>query len=166
MQWIRWFNELGIADVPLVGGKNASLGEMMRALTPYGIRVPNGYAITAHAYRDFLRYNELEDKIRAALAGMNVQDVNDLLRRTGQIRRLILLGDFPEDMKTEILDAYHILSREFGAATADVAVRSSATAEDLPTASFAGQQETYLNVHGEAMLLESVKKCFASLFTP
>lgn len=166
MPWIRWFNELGIADVPSVGGKNASLGEMMRALTPYGIRIPNGYAVTAQAYRDFLRYNELEDKIRSILTGLNIQDVNDLLRRTGQIRRLILMGDFPEDMKTEILNAYSALSKEFGQATSDVAVRSSATAEDLPTASFAGQQETYLNVHGEAMLLESVKKCFASLFTP
>jgi pyruvate,water dikinase len=166
MQWVRWFGELGIADVPLVGGKNASLGEMIRELSPRGIRIPDGYAVTAAAYRAFLRFNELEERMRGILDGMNAQDVNDLLRRTGQIRRLILAGDFPDDMQSEICAAYRELSRRYGAATADVAVRSSTTAEDLPTAGFPGQQESYLNVHGEAMLLESVKKCFASLFTP
>ncbi|HXF63782.1 MAG TPA: phosphoenolpyruvate synthase [Caldilineaceae bacterium] len=165
MQWIRWFQDLGIADVPLVGGKNASLGEMIRELSAKGVQVPDGYAITAQAYRAFLHHNRLEEKIKDILQGLDVHDVNDLLRRTGQIRRLILLGEFPEAMELEILNAYHELSRRYGVASADVAVRSSATAEDLPTASFAGQQETYLNVHGEAMLLESVKKCFASLFT-
>ncbi len=166
MQWVRWFKDLTIADVPFVGGKNASLGEMIRELTPKGIQIPNGFAVTAQAYREFLRYNELEQQMHDILAGLNAQDVNDLLRRTGQIRRLILLGEFPDDMRTEIVDAYRQLSQEYGTRTVDVAVRSSATAEDLPTASFAGQQETYLNVHGEAMVLESVTKCFASLFTP
>jgi pyruvate,water dikinase len=166
MKWIRWFNELTIADVPKVGGKNASLGEMIRELTPKGIQIPDGFAVTAEAYRAFLHYNELEDKILDILKGLNTKDVSDLLRRTGQIRRLILLGDFPPDMHDEILNCYYDLSKRYGSAIADVAVRSSATAEDLPTASFAGQQETYLNVHGEAMLLESVTKCFASLFTP
>ncbi len=166
MQWVRWFSELGIADVPLVGDKNASLGEMIRELSPHGIRIPDGYAVTAAAYRAFLRFNGLEERMADILGGMNAQDVNDLLRRTGQIRRLILSGDFPDDMQQEICAAYAELSRRYGAATADVAVRSSATAEDLPTAGFSGQQESYLNVHGEATLLESIKKCFASLFTP
>ena len=113
-----------------------------------------------------MHYNELEGKVQDILKGLDTRDVNDLLRRTGQIRRLILLGEFPPDMQQEIVECYTALSKHYGVTTADVAVRSSATAEDLPTASFAGQQETYLNVHGEAMLLESVTKCFASLFTP
>ncbi len=166
MQWIRWFNEITIADVPKVGGKNASLGEMIRELTPKGIAIPNGFAVTADAYRAFLRYNELEAAITEILDDLDTHDVNDLLTRTGQIRRLILSGDFPDDMAEEVVNCYWQLSTEYGMRAADVAVRSSATAEDLPNASFAGQQETYLNVHGEAMLLESVKKCFASLFTP
>lgn len=166
MQWIRWFNELTIADVPRVGGKNASLGEMIRELAPKGIQIPDGFAVTADAYRAFLHYNELDEKIKEILTGLDTHDVNDLLRRTGQVRRLILRGEFPPDMEREIVDCYGELSRRYHMNTADVAVRSSATAEDLPTASFAGQQETYLNVHGEAMLLESVTKCFASLFTP
>ena len=166
MKWIRWFNELTIDDVPLVGGKNASLGEMIRELSTKGVQVPNGFAVTADAYRAFLHYNELDGRIQEILDDLDTQDVNDLLRRTGQIRRMILLGEFPPDMRNEIVVAYQTLSEMYGARTADVAVRSSATAEDLPTASFAGQQESFLNVHGEATLLESVTKCFASLFTP
>jgi len=166
MRWIHWFDELTIADVPQVGGKNASLGEMIRELTAKGIRIPNGFAITAQAYQAFLRYNELEESVGKLLNGLNTRDVNELLQRTGEIRNMILAGDFPDDMRTEIVSCYGELSQQYGATASDVAVRSSATAEDLPTASFAGQQETYLNVRGEAMLLESVKKCFASLFTP
>lgn len=166
MQWIRWFHELTIADVPQVGGKNASLGEMVRELTPKGIQIPNGFAITAQAYRAFLQYNELENEISQLLQGLDIHNVDELLQRTAEIRRLILTGDFPDDLRTEILTCYQELSQQYGVRTTDVAVRSSATAEDLPTASFAGQQETYLNVRGEAMVLESVKKCFASLFTP
>ncbi|MBU6351263.1 MAG: phosphoenolpyruvate synthase [Chloroflexi bacterium] len=166
MSWIKWFAELTIDDVPKVGGKNASLGEMIRELTPAGIQVPDGFAVTADAYRAFLRYNELDSQIADILRGLNTEDVNDLMRRTGQIRRLILRGEFPPEMEAEIVAAYQELSQRYQMKSADVAVRSSATAEDLPTASFAGQQETYLNVHGEAMLLESVTKCFASLFTP
>lgn len=165
MRWVRWFHELKIEDVPQVGGKNASLGEMIQALTAHGIQVPNGYAVTAGAYHDFLRYNELEAPIRTILEGLDTTDVSDLLRRTAHIRQLILSGDFPTELEEEIFTCYRQLSHQYGSSAADVAVRSSATAEDLPTASFAGQQETYLNVHGEAMLLESVKKCFASLFT-
>lgn len=166
MSWIKWFSELTIDDVPSVGGKNASLGEMIRELSPRGIQVPDGFAITAEAYRAFLHYNELDGRIREILRDLDAKDVGDLMRRTGQIRRMILRGEFPPDMEKEIIEAYQELSRRYGMRSADVAVRSSATAEDLPTASFAGQQETYLNVHGEAMLLESVTKCFASLFTP
>ena len=166
MQWIRWFHELTMADVPQVGGKNASLGEMVRALMPKGIRVPNGFAITAQAYRAFLQYNELENGISHLLSDLDIHNVDELLQRTAEIRRLILAGDFPADMRTEILTCYQELSQQDGVRATAVAVRSSATAEDLPTASFAGQQETYLNVRGEAMILESVKKCFASLFTP
>ena len=165
-QWVRWFKDLTIADVPQVGGKNASLGEMIRELTAKGVQVPDGYAVTASAYHNFIRFNEFDGLIEQILQGLDTNNVNDLLRRTGQIRRLILSGDFPEDMLEEILAFYRDLSAKYGVTEADVAVRSSATAEDLPNASFAGQQETYLNVHGEAMLLESVKKCFASLFTP
>lgn len=165
-QWIRWFKELTIADVPQVGGKNASLGEMIRELSGQGIQVPDGFALTAAAYFAFIKFNEFDGLIEQILGGLNTQDVNDLLRRTGQVRRLILSGDFPDDMRAEIVASYAELSEKYGVADADVAVRSSATAEDLPTASFAGQQETYLNVHGESMLLESVKKCLASLFTP
>ncbi|MCB0105085.1 MAG: phosphoenolpyruvate synthase, partial [Caldilineaceae bacterium] len=166
MQWVRRFRDLTIGDVPLVGGKNASLGEMIRALSVKGVQIPDGYAVTAQAYRAFLQYNELDDRIRTILQELDPKNVDDLLTRTGQVRHLILSGDFPEDMRAEILTYYHDLGLAYNMSNPDVAVRSSATAEDLPTASFAGQQETYLNVRGESMLLESVKKCFASLFTP
>jgi pyruvate, water dikinase len=126
----------------------------------------HGFAIYADAYREFLRHNKLEERIHAILDTLDASDVDALIRSTGEIRRLILLGEYPLELQAEILEAYAALCREYGATTLDVAVRSSATAEDLPTASFAGQQETYLNVRGEATLLESIKKCFASLFTP
>ncbi len=166
MQWVRRFRDLTIGDVPQVGGKNASLGEMIRGLTAKGVQIPDGYAVTAQAYRAFLQYNELDEQIRTILQDLDPKNVDDLLTRTEQIRRLILAGDFPDDMRAEILVYYHELGLAYAMNNPDVAVRSSATAEDLPTASFAGQQETYLNVRGETMLLESVKKCFASLFTP
>lgn len=139
MSWIQWFAELTIDDVPRVGGKNASLGEMIRELTPAGIQVPDGFAVTADAYRAFLQYNELDSQIADILRGLNTKDVTDLMRRTGQIRRLILRGEFPPEMEAEIVAAYQELSRRYQMNSADVAVRSSATAEDLPTASFAGQ---------------------------
>ena len=129
MRWIRWFHELTIADVPQVGGKNASLGEMIRELTAKGIRIPDGFAVTAQAYRAFLHFNELEERIGEILKGLDTKDVNDLLQRTGEIRSLILAGDFPEDMRSEIVMGYWELSRQYGAGTTDVAVRSSATAE-------------------------------------
>ncbi|HWQ12387.1 MAG TPA: phosphoenolpyruvate synthase [Roseiflexaceae bacterium] len=165
MQWVRWFSDIGIDDVPSVGGKNASLGEMLRELASLGVQVPDGYAVTADAYRLFLAANGLEARIRDVLAGWTRGDVQDLTRRARHIRNLILKGSFPDPLAQEIIAAYRELSRRSGVEDVDVAVRSSATAEDLPTASFAGQQETYLHVHGEAELLESIKKALASLFT-
>ncbi|MBX6764548.1 MAG: phosphoenolpyruvate synthase [Rubrobacteraceae bacterium] len=166
MRWVRRFSEIGIKDVPLVGGKNASLGEMTRELGDLGIRVPEGYAITAEAYRHFLKENELEKPIREVISGMRREDLEDLVRRSRRIQDAILAGIFPDDLEIEILRCYRELSAACGEEQTDVAVRSSATAEDLPTASFAGQQESFLNVRGEVQLLESVKRCFASLFTP
>jgi len=165
MEWVRWFREIGMADVPLVGGKNASLGEMLRELAPLGIRVPDGYAVTADGYRYFLDTNNLVEPIREILAGWTRGDVEDLAARSKRIRSRILRGSYPHDLEAEIVEAYSELSRQCGTDELDVAVRSSATAEDLPNASFAGQQETFLHVHGEAELLESIKKSFASLFT-
>ncbi|MEJ7843123.1 MAG: phosphoenolpyruvate synthase [Rubrobacter sp.] len=165
-RWTRPFGEIGIDDVPVVGGKNASLGEMTRELGGLGVRVPDGYAVTADAYRHFLDANGLAVPIREIMAGLDKHDVEDLTRRSREVRNLVLGGTFPEDLKAEIVAGYEELSSRYGSGHTDVAVRSSATAEDLPTASFAGQQESFLNVHGDAQLLESVRKCFASLFTP
>ncbi|WP_456414961.1 phosphoenolpyruvate synthase [Oceanithermus profundus] len=165
MKWVKWFSEVGIHDVPLVGGKNASLGEMLRTLGEVGVRVPDGFAITAEAYRYYLREAGLEDKIRALLDGWDRSDPADLIRRARRIRNMIVRAECPEDLRQEIAEAYAELSRKYGTDEVDVAVRSSATAEDLPTASFAGQQDTYLMVHGEAELLLSVRRAFASLFT-
>ena len=143
MRWIRWFRDIGIEDVPSVGGKNASLGEMLQALTATGIRVPDGYAVTADGYRYFLQANQLEEAIRTIMAAWKRDDVQDLVQRSKRIRNLILRGHFPPDLRDEIVEAYRSLSHDAGDDELDVAVRSSATAEDLPTASFAGQQETY-----------------------
>ena len=168
-KYIKRFRDIGIDDVPSVGGKNASLGEMVRELVPNGIRVPDGFAVTADGYRHFLRANRLDDEIRAALDGLNTHDIDNLQRRGSQVRHLILQAAFPADLEREILSAYELLEREAAgrdsAARLDVAVRSSATAEDLPDASFAGQQETYLNVQGPGLLLDTCRRCFASLFT-
>ena len=162
---ILWFSELGIEDVPLVGGKNASLGEMYRALRPQGIRIPNGFAITAAAYRRFIEEAGVTETLRHILKGLDTQDIADLQARGRQARQAILDARLPSDLQTDILEAYGRLAEEGEKGPLDVAVRSSATAEDLPDASFAGQQETYLNVQGAAALLESVKRCFASLYT-
>jgi pyruvate, water dikinase len=162
--YIRWFDQVGMDDVGIVGGKNASLGEMYRELTPRGIRVPNGFATTAHAYRVFLHESGLDEKIPQILSGMNVSSIASLQHHGALVRHLILDSPIPDALSHAIVDAYHHLSKQRGT-LADVAVRSSATAEDLPTASFAGQQETYLNVRGQASLLESCRRCFASLFT-
>ncbi|MCP3685617.1 MAG: phosphoenolpyruvate synthase [bacterium] len=163
--FILWFNELGIEDVPLVGGKNASLGEMYRHLTKKNINVPNGFAITANAYRAFILKAGIKKDIVTILSGLKKGNVTDLAERGQKIRELIKKAEFPEILEKEISAAYRKMCREYRVTNVDVAVRSSATAEDLPDASFAGQQETYLNVKGEAALLDSCKKCFASLFT-
>ncbi|MBW3003251.1 phosphoenolpyruvate synthase [Candidatus Woesearchaeota archaeon] len=163
-RFILWFDELGIEDVPLVGGKNASLGEMYRQLTKKKVNIPNGFAITAHAYRYLLKRAGIEDDIKRVLKGLDTHNIRNLSSRGHKIREIIRTAEFPEDLKKEIIAAYKKLCKSYGPNT-DVAVRSSATAEDLPDASFAGQQETYLNIRGEHALIDSCKKCFASLFT-
>lgn len=163
-RWILFFRELRIEDVPLVGGKNASLGEMFRELAPQGVRVPDGFAVTAEAYREFLRSTGLDKKIRTLLQGLDADDAENLQQRGRAVRAAILQEEIPESIKQEIIAAYRELSAGVTVGI-DVAVRSSATAEDLPNASFAGQQETFLNVHGEAQLLDACRRCFASLFT-
>jgi len=161
---IAWFETLGIGDVPQVGGKNASLGEMARRLAGEGISVPDGFATTAAAYHEYIAANQLEAPLRAHLAALEAGQAT--LQETGEAtRRLFLGGHFPEALAEEIRAAYRELARRRGAEVPAVAVRSSATAEDLPNASFAGQQETFLNVRGEAELLEACRRCYASLFT-
>jgi len=164
ISFVRFFKELTIFDVPSVGGKNASLGEMYRKLSDKGINVPNGFATTAEAYRYFLESTGLKDKIKDTLKDLNTKDVRNLMKRGAAVRELILKTELPEDFKKAILTAYKKLSAENKVKNLDVAVRSSATAEDLPDASFAGQQESYLNVVGEKALLHSVRMCIASLF--
>ncbi len=163
-KYIRFFDEISINDIPLVGGKNASLGEMYQKLMPQGVNVPNGFAITAEAYRHVLDSANAWDDLRQALAGLDPQDVSQLAKAGSKAREIIYSAGLPEDLKSEILSAYKILQQQYGDALS-LAVRSSATAEDLPNASFAGQQDTYLNIHGDDFLLDSCRRCFASLFT-
>jgi pyruvate, water dikinase len=165
MKYIRFFNELTIDDVPTVGGKNASLGEMYQSLSSKGINVPNGFATTSEAYWLLLDENNLREPIKEILNDLNISDTDNLQKRGLALRKLILNATLPKILETEILEAYEILSKEYDSFSIDVAVRSSGTAEDLPEASFAGQQETFLNVHSKESLLDSVQKCFASLFT-
>src|ERR1700690_2904372 len=162
--WIRWFEQIGIQDIPSVGGKNASLGEMYRELASQGVKVPNGFAVTADAYRYFLQEAGLERQLARILLDLDVSDMENLRRRGSMARDAILSSPLPVQLEEEILKAYRRLC-EGGSTPLDVAVRSSATAEDLPDASFAGQQETYLNVQGAEALLHACKRCFASLFT-
>ena len=182
-KYILWFRETGIKDIGLVGGKNASLGEMFRNLKKKGIRVPNGFSVTAEAFRYFISQNKLDGEIKNILKGLNTGNMRNLAERGYRIRQVILSAEFPVDLRNQIVEAYSKLSKEYNprksfriswdrndhtnhfAGGVDVAVRSSATAEDLADASFAGQQESYLNVTGEYQLLESIKKCFSSLFT-
>lgn len=162
---VMWLNEVGMEDIELVGGKNASLGEMIKGLSSIGVKIPMGFVVTSKAYHYFIDYNNLRDKIREALAGLDPNNIEDLSRRGLTVRELIKGGRFPEDLKNEILKAYEELSKMYGQFRVDVAVRSSATAEDLPNASFAGQQDTYLNIKGDETLLSAIRSCFASLFT-
>jgi len=174
--YVLWFDEVGLSDLPLVGGKNASLGEMRKELTKSGVNVPNGYAVTVNAYHAFLEGGilqewddskcklDIKDNIRSILSDLDADDMENLSERGSRVRRLIYSLEFPREVVEEIVKAYRKLCKEYGEDT-DVAVRSSATAEDLPTASFAGQQETYLNIRGEYALIQACKRCFASLFT-
>jgi pyruvate,water dikinase len=160
--FVRGFAELGLADVPSVGGKNASLGELYRQLTSVGVHVPDGFAVTSDGYRYFMRVSGVADEVDTLLHGLDVGDLADLARRGLAIRHAIIAAHFPAELQEAILAAYERLG---GGEPIDVAVRSSATAEDLPDASFAGQQETYLNVRGAAALIDACRRSFASLFT-
>ena len=162
--FIKWFEELGIHDIPLVGGKNASLGEMIRNLGSKGVNVPSGFAITAYAYKYTIEKAGIDQRIREILSDLDTHDVNNLAERGHKIRELIRNTPLPHELEEEIRRYYREMENRYGK-NVDVAVRSSATAEDLPDASFAGQQETYLNVRGEEELLSKVRDCFASLFT-
>ncbi len=162
--YILWFDQIALQDLPRVGGKNASLGEMYRALIPQGVKIPNGFAISASAYWHVLDSAGIRAELQRVMHGLDKQDVAELARRGELARDLIRGAGIPEDLWAEIARAYDDLCAQYGART-DVAVRSSATAEDLPTASFAGQQESYLNIRGHTALREAVAKCFASLFT-
>lgn len=164
LNYIKRFNELGIDDIPMVGGKNASLGEMFRELSDQGVKVPNGFATTADAYRHYIESNKLTAQITQALNELDTSDVDSLAQTGAQIRQWVSSAEMPEDLANEIVAAYRELCESEGREI-EVAVRSSATAEDLPDASFAGQQETYLNICGEEALLLTCKRVYASLFT-
>ncbi|MGB2762073.1 MAG: phosphoenolpyruvate synthase [Minisyncoccales bacterium] len=170
-KYILWYNEISKDDVALVGGKNASLGEMFSELTKKGINIPDGFVLTSKAYWYFLKVNKIDKKIKevfSAFAKASADKAKSIksLQETGKTaRQLILKADFPDDFKKEILKNYKKLSQKYREKNTDVAVRSSATAEDLPSASFAGQHETYLNISEEKELLKAIKKCMASLFT-
>jgi pyruvate,water dikinase len=164
--YIRWFEDISSNDVLVVGGKNASLGEMIRTLKDEGIRVPDGFAITAEAFWKFQEANDLKEKIKIHLENLKSGDKTLELKVVGKsIRDLFLGGFFPEELAEAIRKSYRELCKRYASDEVDVAVRSSATAEDLPEASFAGQQDTYLNIRGEEELLKACRKCFASLFT-
>ena len=164
MKYIRRFSEIGIDDVPVAGGKNASLGEMYNSLAALGVKVPNGFAITAEGYRHFIAHNQLQEKIDGALANLDIHDLKALAYAGAIIREWIMYSEIPEDLATEVAAAYQELADQHGSVP-DVAVRSSATAEDLPAASFAGQQDTYLNIRGLPNLLTATRQVFASLYT-
>ena len=164
-QFVLKFSEISIKDIPLVGGKNASLGEMYRKLTPHGVPVPNGFAVTAYAYRYLLKRAGMKRAIQKILKGLDVKNVADLQKRGKAVRDLIMTARWPKELEQAIVKEYRILSKSFGVKATDVAVRSSATAEDLPDASFAGQQETYLNIRGEQEVMYAAKQCISSLFT-
>ena len=163
-RYIRWFRELGMKDVPLVGGKTASLGELYNALVPQGLRVPNGFAITSQAYRDAIDQMDTRERLVRLLEGADKCSVADLAARARSARDLIYRATGTKEIRQQVADAYRGLEKEFGRNVA-VAVRSSATSEDLPNASFAGQHDSFINVRGEVALFEACRRCFASLFT-
>jgi pyruvate, water dikinase len=164
MKFVKWFEEIGAHDIALVGGKNASLGEMIRNLGEKGVNIPSGFAITAEAYKYLVEKAGIGQKIKDTLEDLDTHDMENLAERGEKIRNLIAHSPCPKELEEEIRVAYREMEKKYGGGV-DVAVRSSATAEDLPTASFAGQQTSYLNVRGEGDLLERVMDCFASLFT-
>jgi len=164
MKFVKWFEEIGAKDIALVGGKNASLGEMIRNLGKKGVSIPSGFAITAEAYKYVIEKAGISQKIKDTLADLDTHDMANLAERGEKLRNLIAHSPCPKELEEEIRIAYREMEKKYGAGV-DVAVRSSATAEDLPTASFAGQQTSYLNVRGEDDLLDKVMNCFASLFT-
>ena len=161
--YLIWFDKVGMGDIERVGGKNASLGQMISQLGPLGVHVPNGFATTAEAYRHFLSKNQLDKKIFDLLDSFDIDNITALTKAGRQIRQWIMDTPFPPELESALCEAYQTLEKQYGAESS-FAVRSSATAEDLPDASFAGQQETYLNIKGEAYVLASVKAVFASLF--
>lgn len=163
-EFILWFDDISIDDVPLVGGKNASLGEMYRHLTSKGVNIPHGFAITAYAYKHLISATGIDKQVTSILADLDTHDLRNLQERGKKVREIIRNATFPDDLREAILKAYARMEEEYGAEV-DVAVRSSATAEDLPDASFAGQQDTYLNVRGPEAVLDHCSQCFASLFT-
>ncbi|MDQ3101307.1 MAG: phosphoenolpyruvate synthase [Bacteroidota bacterium] len=163
--YLKWLHEVQLSDIPTVGGKNASLGEMLQHLSQLGVSVPGGFVVTVASYEAFIAHNVLDQKIRDIVAKLDVDDIENV-RRTGlQVRTLVKNGKFPPEIEKDIIARYLEMSLQYGQDATDVAVRSSATAEDLPDASFAGQQETYLNVRGSEDLMVAVRNCFASLFT-
>jgi len=164
MKYIRFFNQISINDILQVGGKNASLGEMYNKLSDKGINIPNGYAITSEAYWLILEQDNLKEKIFNTLKGLDATDTNDLNDKASKARKLILNAIIPKQLEDEILEAYKLLSKKYNSDMTDIAVRSSATAEDLPDASFAGQQDTFLNINTPTQLIKSILKCFSSLF--
>ena len=163
-EYVRFFEDMGIDDVPLVGGKNASLGEMFQKLSGRGVRVPHGFAITAAAYRFMLDEADAWERLHAELDDLDPADVAALARKAKRAREIVYGAGLPDKLAAQILEGYRALQREYGEEVS-LAVRSSATAEDLPTASFAGQQDSYLNIKGEQSLLDTCRRCFASLFT-
>jgi pyruvate,water dikinase len=165
---ILWLNDIGMEDVPLVGGKNASLGEMLNKLNEKGIKIPNAFAVTSYAYQYFLDYTSIKKEIEGILKGLDTSNIDNLMIKGREVRETIIHAEFPPDMAQAILDAYVQLGVEYGQKNGyslDVAIRSSATAEDMPDASFAGQQDTFLNIRGKKNILTYCRRCFASLFT-
>ncbi|MGI9601853.1 MAG: phosphoenolpyruvate synthase [Acidimicrobiales bacterium] len=162
--WIRFFSEIGLDDIPLVGGKNASLGELYQELTPHGIRVPNGYAVIAPAYWETIEKAGMVDDLHELMDPLDRSNVTDLLTRASAARDLIHSAPLPDDVRADVLEGYRQLREEYSD-DVTLAVRSSATAEDLPEASFAGAHETFLNISGEEALIDAVRRCYASMFT-
>ncbi|MEA3553924.1 MAG: PEP/pyruvate-binding domain-containing protein [Campylobacterota bacterium] len=164
MKYIKFFSQIGIDDISLVGGKNASLGEMYSSLTEVDVKVPDGFAAISDAYWLLLKDNSLKNKIKSNLKNLDMKDIKNLQIIGKKIRALILNAKLPIEVENEIKESYKILSKKYGKKNIDVAVRSSGTAEDLPDASFAGQQDTFLNINTQDELIKSVKSCYASLF--